>query len=135
QQQRVALARALAPSPSLLLLDEPFSNLDIDTREKLAAELRAILRSTGTTALLVTHDQAEAFAMADAIGVMDQGRILQWADAATLYAAPRDPFVAGFIGRGTVLPAEALGLEGGGRVLLRPDRLHPDPAGNIRAEV
>src|SRR5690606_6666533 len=61
--------------------------------------------------------------------------ILQWADAATLYAAPRDPFVAGFIGRGTVLPADALGLEGGGRVLLRPDRLHPDPSGSIHAEV
>ena len=135
QQQRVALARALAPSPSLLLLDEPFSNLDIDTREHLAAELRAILRETGTTALLVTHDQAEAFAMADAIGVMDQGRILQWADAATLYAHPRDAFVAGFIGRGCVLPAAALGLEGGGQVLLRPDRLLPDPAGAIQAEV
>ena len=135
QQQRVALARALAPSPSLLLLDEPFSNLDIDTREHLAAELRVILRRTGTTALLVTHDQAEAFAMADAIGVMDQGRILQWADAATLYAHPRDAFVAGFIGRGCVLPAAALGLEGGGQVLLRPDRLLPDPAGAIQAEV
>ncbi|WP_222434265.1 ABC transporter ATP-binding protein [Luteimonas wenzhouensis] len=135
QQQRVALARALAPSPSLLLLDEPFSNLDNDTREHLAAELRSILRRTGTTALLVTHDQAEAFAMADAIGVMDQGRILQWADAPTLYAHPRDPFVAGFIGRGCVLPAEALGLDCGGRVLLRPDRLLPDPEGRIRAEV
>ena len=135
QQQRVALARALAPSPSLLLLDEPFSNLDIDTREHLAAELRAILRRTATTALLVTHDQAEAFAMADAIGVMDQGRILQWADAATLYAHPRDAFVAGFIGRGCVLPAAALGLEGGGQVLLRPDRLLLDPAGAIQAEV
>ncbi len=135
QQQRVALARALAPAPSLLLLDEPFSNLDIDTREHLAAELRDILHRTATTALLVTHDQAEAFAMADAIGVMDQGRILQWADAATLYAHPADPFVAGFIGRGTVLAAEALGLAGGGRVLLRPDRLVPDPAGAIQAEV
>ncbi|MGJ4803935.1 ABC transporter ATP-binding protein [Luteimonas sp. SDU82] len=135
QQQRVALARALAPSPALLLLDEPFSNLDIDTREHLAAELRAILRRTGTTALLVTHDQAEAFAMADAIGVMDRGRILQWADAATLYARPVDPFVAGFIGRGCVVPASALGLAGGGRVLLRPDRLLPDPDGTIEAEV
>jgi iron(III) transport system ATP-binding protein len=135
QQQRVALARALAPSPSLLLLDEPFSNLDVDTREHLAAELRAILRATGTTALLVTHDQAEAFAMADAIGVMDRGRILQWADAPTLYTRPCDPFVAGFIGRGRVLAAAALGLAGGGRVLLRPDRLRPDPAGRIRAEV
>src|SRR5690606_446908 len=79
-------------------------------------------------------DQAEAFAMADAIGVMERGRILQWADAATLYAHPCDPFVAGFIGRGCVLPAEALGLEGGGRVLLRPDRLLPEPAGATLAE-
>ncbi|TYT27301.1 ABC transporter ATP-binding protein [Luteimonas viscosa] len=135
QQQRVALARALAPSPSLLLLDEPFSNLDIDTREHLAAELRAILRRTGTTALLVTHDQAEAFAMADAIGVMHRGRILQWADAQTLYRAPADRFVAGFVGRGCVLPAGALGLPGGGEVLLRPDQLVPDDNGAIRAEV
>ncbi|WP_238346159.1 ABC transporter ATP-binding protein [Luteimonas saliphila] len=135
QQQRVALARALAPSPSLLLLDEPFSNLDIDTRERLAAELRAILHRTGTTALLVTHDQAEAFAMADAIGVMDRGRILQWADAQTLYRAPADRFVAGFVGRGCVLPAAALGLPGGGDVLLRPDQLVPDDNGALRAEV
>ncbi|MDH5835635.1 ABC transporter ATP-binding protein [Luteimonas kalidii] len=135
QQQRVALARALAPSPPLLLLDEPFSNLDIDTREHLAAELRTILRQTGTTALLVTHDQAEAFAIADAIGVMDRGRILQWADAQTLYARPADPFVAGFIGRGSVLAAGAVGLAGGGTVLVRPDRLVPDPAGAIHAEV
>ncbi len=135
QQQRVALARALAPSPSLLLLDEPFSNLDIDTREHLAGELRAILKRTGTTALLVTHDQAEAFAMADAIGVMDRGRILQWADAQTLYRAPADRFVAGFVGRGSVVPAAALGLAGGGEVLLRPDQLVPDGDGTLRAEV
>jgi iron(III) transport system ATP-binding protein len=135
QQQRVALARALAPSPRLLLLDEPFSNLDIDTREHLAAELRAILRATGTTALLVTHDQAEAFAIADAIGVMDAGRILQWADAQTLYAQPADAFVAGFIGRGSVVAGSALGLAEGGRVLVRPDRLVPDPAGALRGEV
>src|SRR5690606_8217576 len=94
-----------------------------------------ILRRTGTTALLVTHDQAEAFAMADAFGVMDQGRILQWADAPTLYAHPRDPFVAGFIGRGCGGPAGGLGLECGGRVRLRPARLLPDPGGRMRAEV
>src|SRR5690606_32503915 len=101
----------------------------------LAAELRAILRRTGTTTLLVTHDQAEAFAMADAIGVMDRGRILQWADAETLYRAPADRFVAGFVGRGCVLPATALGLPGGGDVLLRPDQLVPDDSGALRAEV
>lgn len=135
QQQRIALARALAPAPKLLLLDEPFSNLDVDTRERLALELRAILKAAGITALLVTHDQAEAFAVADAIGVMDRGRILQWGDAETLYTRPVDRFVAGFVGRGTVLPAAALGLPGDGDVLLRPDRLLPDAGGTIVAEV
>jgi len=78
QQQRVALARALAPSPSLLLLDEPFSNLDVDTRERLAFEVRDILKQAGLTAILVTHNQAEAFAIADRISVMQQGQIVQW---------------------------------------------------------
>ena len=135
QQQRIALARALAPAPKLLLLDEPFSNLDVDTRERLAVELRGILKAAGITALLVTHDQAEAFVVADAIGVMDRGRILQWADAPTLYRAPADRFVAGFVGRGSVVPASALGMAGEGDVLLRPDRLVPDPSGSIVAEV
>ncbi len=135
QQQRIALARALAPAPKLLLLDEPFSNLDVDTRERLAVELRGILKAAGITALLVTHDQAEAFVVADAIGVMDRGRILQWADAATLYRAPADRFVAGFVGRGSVVPANALGLAGEGDVLLRPHGLVPDVAGDIVGEV
>ena len=135
QQQRVALARALAPSPRLLLLDEPFSNLDIDTRERLAGELRGILKATGTTALLVTHDQAEAFAIADRIGVMDDGRIRQWGDAEDLFLRPADRFVAGFIGRGTLLPAAALGLPGDGDVLLRPEQLVADPRGAIQADV
>ena len=135
QQQRVALARALAPSPRLLLLDEPFSNLDIDTRERLAGELRAILKATGTTALLVTHDQVEAFAIADRIGVMDDGRIRQWGSAEELFLRPADRFVAGFIGRGTLLPAAALGLPGDGDVLLRPEQLAADPRGAIHAEV
>jgi iron(III) transport system ATP-binding protein len=135
QQQRVALARALAPAPSVLLLDEPFSNLDIHTRGRLAAEVRDLLKTSGTTALLVTHDQAEAFAIADRIGVMDRGRILQWSDAPGLYHAPADRFVAGFIGRGTLVSAAALGLEGGGEVLVRPEHLHIDPAGPIRARL
>ena len=135
QQQRVALARALAPSPQLLLLDEPFSNLDIDTRVRLAAELRAILRATGTTALLVTHDQAEAFAMADAIGVMQGGRLLQWGDAETLYRAPAHRHVAAFVGRGGLVPAAALGLPGEDEVLVRPDQLQPDADGTILATV
>ena len=82
QQQRIALARALAPSPALLLLDEPFSNLDGGTRERLAAEVRGILKQAGQTAILVTHNEAEAHAMADRIGVMHGGRITHWLDAA-----------------------------------------------------
>jgi len=135
QQQRVALVRALAPQPALLLLDEPFSNLDIHTREQLASELRALLKASGTTALLVTHDQAEAFALADSIGVMEGGRILQWADAATLYRQPADRYVAGFIGRGAVVPARALGLPREGDVLLRPELLRYDPLGPIHARL
>ena len=131
QQQRVALARALAPAPSLLLLDEPFSNLDVGTREHLAAELRGILKDAGTTVLLVTHDQAEAFAMADRIGVMQGGPLLQWDTAQALYRQPADRYVADFVGRGTLLPAAALGLAGEHEVLVRPDQLLPDPQGTI----
>lgn len=97
QQQRVALARALAPEPSLLLLDEPFSNLDIDTRERLAFEVRDILKQTGVTALLVTHNQAEAFAIADQIGIMHDGHILQWDTPYGLRQDPKSPKVAEFI--------------------------------------
>ncbi len=82
QQQRIALARALAPSPALLLLDEPFSNLDGGTRERLTAEVRGILKRAGQTAILVTHNEAEAHAMADRIGVMHGGRITHWLDTA-----------------------------------------------------
>lgn len=135
QQQRVALARALAPAPSLLLLDEPFSNLDVGTREHLATELRDILKDTGTTVLLVTHDQAEAFAMADRIGVMRDGRLLQWDTALALYRAPADRHVAAFVGRGTLVSAAALGLAGGHEVLVRPDQVLVDPQGTIRARV
>lgn len=99
QQQRVALARALAPSPDLLLLDEPFSNLDVDTRERLAFEVREILISTGHTALLVTHNQAEAFAIADRIGIMDEGRMVQWDTPYNLRHHPVDAFVRDFIKR------------------------------------
>lgn len=105
QQQRVALARALAPRPRLLLLDEPFSNLDIDMRERLAHEVRAILKAAQTTALFVTHDQMEAFAIGDVIGVMDQGHLHQWDDAYTLYHRPATRFVAEFIGYGVFAPA------------------------------
>ncbi|WP_420223773.1 ABC transporter ATP-binding protein [Pigmentiphaga litoralis] len=99
QQQRVALARSLAASPDLLLLDEPFSNLDVDTREHLAFEVRDILKSSGHTAILVTHNQAEAFALADRIGVMAGGQLRQWDSPYNLHHRPADTFVADFIRR------------------------------------
>ena len=101
QQQRVALARALAPGPQLLLLDEPLSSLDAELRRQLGAELRQILKRYGTTALLVTHDQQEAFAIADEVGVMREGRIEQWATPYDLYHRPATRFVAEFVGSGT----------------------------------
>jgi iron(III) transport system ATP-binding protein len=109
QQQRVALARALAPKPRLLLLDEPFSNLDVDLRERLAHEIRGILKAAHATALFVTHDQLEAFAIGDAIGVMHEGRLHQWDDAYTLYHRPATRFVADFIGHGVFAPATLRG--------------------------
>ncbi|HSG23917.1 MAG TPA: ABC transporter ATP-binding protein [Azonexus sp.] len=104
QQQRVALARALAPRPELILLDEPFSNLDVGLRERLSAEVREILKREGSTAILVTHDQNEAFAMADEIGIMYQGRIQQWDIPYNLYHRPANRFVADFIGQGVLVP-------------------------------
>ena len=113
QQQRVTLARALAPQPRLLLLDEPFSSLDVDLRERLAQELRAILKASATTALFVTHDQLEAFAVGDKVGVMHEGRLLQWDDPYTLYHRPENRFVAGFIGHGVFAPAQIVSSAGG----------------------
>ncbi|TAL57041.1 ABC transporter ATP-binding protein [Pandoraea sp.] len=109
QQQRVAIARALAPAPDLLLLDEPFSSLDQELRERLALEVRDLLVESGTTALLVTHDQHEAFVMADRVGVMDGGTLVQWDTPQRLYHAPATHFVADFIGRGAVLPGQCDG--------------------------
>ena len=155
QQQRVALARALAPEPDLLLLDEPFSNLDIDLRERLSLEVRAIIKESGTTAILVTHDQHEAFALADEIGIMHDGRIEQWDTAYNLYHRPATRFVADFVGQGvflrgvlagehtlvtelgeldTTLPAPV--VEGGAvDLLLRPDDILHDDASPWHAEV
>ena len=103
QQQRVALARAMAPEPDLILLDEPFSSLDIELRERLAGEMREILKSNNITALLVTHDQYEAFAIADKIGVMTDGKVLQWDVPYELYHKPANRYIADFIGRGVFL--------------------------------
>jgi iron(III) transport system ATP-binding protein len=105
QQQRVALARALAPEPDLLLLDEPFSSLDIELRQRLAHDLRALLKKAGVTALMVTHDQMEAFAMGDQVGVMQDGQLHQWSRPYDIYHQPATQFVADFIGHSVWLPA------------------------------
>jgi iron(III) transport system ATP-binding protein len=128
QQQRIALARALAPSPSILLLDEPFSNLDPDLRETLALELRDILKRHGTTALLVTHDQYEAFALADSIGVMEDGRIAQWDEAYRLYHHPASRSVADFVGMGVFLPGRLIEGEQGPSVSVELGSLPIDQA-------
>jgi iron(III) transport system ATP-binding protein len=109
QQQRIALARALAPAPKLLLMDEPFSNLDVELRARLGAEVRQILKESGTSAILVTHDQQEAFAIADRVGVMNAGKLEQWDRPYELYHRPASRFVADFIGQGVFLPARVLG--------------------------
>lgn len=109
QQQRVALARALAPEPTLLLLDEPFSNLDADLRRRLSLDVRNILKTLGITAILVTHDQQEAFAMCDQVAVLRDGRLQQWDEPYNLYHEPANRFVASFIGQGCFVPGKALG--------------------------
>jgi len=108
QQQRIAVARALAPRPDLLLLDEPFSSMDVELREQLAADVRAILKKEGITAILVTHDQNEAFAMADTIGVMFDGRLHQWDTGYNLYHQPATIAVADFIGQGVLIDGVVL---------------------------
>ena len=104
QQQRVALARALAPRPLLLLMDEPFSSLDLDLRERMGQEVRDMLKSNDITCVLVTHDQNDAFALGDKVGVMKEGQILQWDIPYNLYHEPSCRFVADFIGNGVFLP-------------------------------
>jgi iron(III) transport system ATP-binding protein len=141
QQQRVAVARALAPGPQLLLLDEPFSNLDSELRERLAIDVRDMLRDQGITSIFVTHDQHEAFVMGERTGVMHDGRLLQFDTAFNLYHEPVNRFVADFIGHGAFLKGKLhepnkvetrLGMLHGNRaypwdigtevdILLRPD--------------
>ena len=155
QKQRVAIARALAPRPQILLLDEPFSNLDVEMRERLSIEVRSVLKSLATTALLVTHDQHEAFAMADMVGVMREGRVEQWDTAYNLYHRPSTRFVADFVGEGVLLDGCAAGddaivttlgrlrhcpdcgLRDGQPVslLLRPDDILHDDDSRLKAEV
>ncbi|MBF0803148.1 MULTISPECIES: ABC transporter ATP-binding protein [unclassified Neisseria] len=109
QQQRVALARALAPKPGLILLDEPFSNLDADLRARLSKEVRQLLKQEQTSAVLVTHDQQEAFAMADKIGIMHEGRLKQWDTPYNLYHRPADAHTARFIGTSVMLRGRVSG--------------------------
>ncbi len=108
QQQRVALARALAPKPRLLLMDEPFSNLDTELRRTLSREVRHILKTAGITAIMVTHDRDEAFVVSDRLGVMDQGRLLQWGTPAEVYHQPATPLVASFVGDGNWIEGRVL---------------------------
>lgn len=109
QQQRVAVARALAANPAVLLLDEPFGALDVKIRGQLRHSLRDIQRRTGVTSILVTHDQEEAFELADRIGVIDNGRLLEVGTPDQLYRAPQHRFTAGFLGAANLLPAQRNG--------------------------
>lgn len=111
QQQRVALARALAPRPDVLLLDEPFSALDASMRVSLRAEVRELLKSLGTTSVMVTHDQEEALSIADRVAVMRDGRLVQMATPAELYQNPADLAVARFVGDAVELPAQWSGID------------------------
>ncbi len=155
EQQRVALARALAPKPNLLLMDEAFSSLDVELRQVLLPEVRAILKQQNICAILVTHDQHEAFALADRVGVMNHGRIHQWDDPHTLYHRPETRFVAEFVGEGVMVKATA---DDGGTlisalgklsipeskqfapgshvdILVRPDDILHDDASQFKGEI
>jgi iron(III) transport system ATP-binding protein len=155
QQQRIALARALAPRPRLLLMDEPFSSMDSDLRESLARDVRDILHQEQVSAILVTHDQFEAFAMSDEIGLLRDGELVQWDTGYNLYHRPTNRFVAGFIGQGVLLDAKVhspkeldtpLGVIKGRvpedcragcpvKVLIRPDDIQHDDASPMTATV
>ena len=149
QQQRVALARALAPRPALLLLDEPFSNLDADMMVQMHLEVYTILRELGTTAICVTHDQEEAFMIADRVGILNQGRLEQLGSPEEIYHRPATRFVARFVGKADFLPGRVTdegiateigtlpntpGLPSGVQVevMIRPDHIEliPDPMGS-----
>ena len=149
QQQRVALARAMAPDPTLILLDEPFSALDATLRAQLRGEVREILRAAGATTVFVTHDQGEALEISDRVAVMRAGRIEQISTPDELYLRPINRFVAGFVGEANLLPGEVRhgevqtivgrfrapdgALADGTRaeVLLRPEQLHMLPVARL----
>ncbi|MBI4498102.1 MAG: ABC transporter ATP-binding protein [Chloroflexi bacterium] len=150
QQQRVALARALAPQPALILLDEPFSNLDAALRARVRAEVRDILARAGATAIFVTHDQAEALSLADQVAVMWAGRVLQVGSPEDVYRYPATREVALFVGNMDSLPGEATGgrvccelgelatlgpAVGRVDVLFRPELAQVEPAADGTAEI
>jgi iron(III) transport system ATP-binding protein len=155
QQQRVAIARALAPEPRLLLMDEPFSNLDLTLRQSLGQEVRDLLKQLGATALVAMHDHNDAFALADDAGVLHDGVLLQWDSAYQLYHRPANRFVANFVGKGVWLPGRICGDDSvdtelgpiRGRLkgsyplntpvdlLLRPDDVVHDDDSELQAEV
>ena len=155
QQQRVALARALAPRPLLLLMDEPFSNLDQELRERMGQEVSDMLKESDITCVMVTHDQNDAFALGDKVGVMEDGVIVQWDTPYDLYHRPQNHFVANFIGSGVFLEGTLCSVNGvttalgdlsgetaldwivGSRVevLIRPDDVIYDPQGPVKAQV
>jgi len=149
QQQRVAIARSLAPQPDLLLMDEPFSNLDARLRTELVGELRELLKTLRITTLVVTHDQHDAFGLADRLGYMRDGRLEQWDTPYDVYHRPRTRAVAGFIGDGVMLPAigkdglwhtelgaiEDPAAEGSADLLLRPDDLLHDDDSPTQARI
>lgn len=155
QQQRVALARAIAPKPRMILMDEPFSNLDVELRRRLATDVRNILKQQEISAILVTHDQEEAFAVADQVGILQDQKLQQWDTPFNLYHEPANRFIANFIGQGRFIRGNALsptqiqtelGLIEGNRayklaanapvdVLLRPDDIVQDMQSDLRATV
>jgi ABC-type Fe3+/spermidine/putrescine transport system ATPase subunit len=131
QQQRVALARALVIEPDVLLLDEPLANLDRHLRDQLRGELRTLQRQTAVTAVLVTHDQEEALAVSDVVGVMAAGRVLQVGPPAEVYERPRTPFVARFLGAANLLDGRAVG-SASSVVMVRPEHCVLNPASPCR---
>jgi iron(III) transport system ATP-binding protein len=134
QQQRVALARAIAPKPKLVLLDEPFSNLDAMLRESTRKEVRSILKKAGMSAILVTHDQEEALSFADRIAVMNRGQIEQIGTPEEVYYQPKTTFVAQFLGRTNIFQADATG---GSEILtkLGPMRLNCNACGRVLCSI
>ena len=129
EKQRVALARSLAPQPQLLLLDEPLGSLDAGLRDRLIVDLRRIIKTTGLTAIYVTHDQQEAYAIADRIAVMNDGRIEQLDTPQALYRRPQTAFVARFLGMSNIID------EAGALKLLHPDGIHVDASGDRQGTV